>query len=428
MVKARWYGTFREAVKLAFVLASSEPDESSSGGMLIEVRRRIFQESSTREGSSLPMPSSTEFLQKLQIQYPIVQAPLAGGSDTPELVTAVSNAGGLGFIGAAYLSPEQILEAGRAVRKKTSRPFGINLFAPTPAPSDKSIEAAKKRLEPYFAELGLPAPAAPGKPTYGFPEQLTAALETGASIFSFTFGVIPSHAISAVKAKGMILAGTATTVEEALALEKAGVDAIVTQGSEAGGHRGTFSGDFAAAMVGTLSLVPQVVDAVRVPVVASGGIMDGRGIAAALALGASAVQMGTAFLTCKESGTPDAYKEAVLHAREDQTRITRAFSGRSARGIVNRFMEEMESRGTAEEISDFPLQNALTRPLRTAAAKQGRAEFLSLWAGQGVRLARRQSAAELIARLVRETDEAIHGLQAATSAQTTKPKAGGAIS
>lgn len=374
------------------------------------------------------MASSTEFLQKLRIQHPIVQAPLAGGSDTPELVAAVSNAGGLGSIGAAYLAPEQILEAGRAVQMKTSRPFGINLFAPMPVPSDKSIESAKKRVEPYFSELGLPAPATPAKPTYGFPEQLTAALETGASVFSFTFGVIPSDAIRAVKAKEMFLVGTATTVEEALALEKAGVDAIVTQGSEAGGHRGTFSGDFVVAMVGTISLVPQVVDAVRVPVVASGGIMDGRGVAAALALGASAVQMGTAFLTCKESGTSEAYKEAILHAREDQTRITRAFSGRPARGIVNRFMEEMESGERAYEIPGFPLQNALTRPLRTAAAKQGRAEFLSLWAGQGVRMARRQSAAELIARLVRETDEAIHGLQAAASAPTTKPKAGGAIS
>jgi nitronate monooxygenase len=161
-------------------------------------------------------------------------------------------------------------------------------------------------------------------------------------------------------------------------------------------------------MVGTISLVPQVVDAVNVPVIASGGIMDGRGIAAALALGATAVQLGTAFLTCNESGTSEAYKQAILQAREDETRITRAFSGRPARGIVNRFMEEMEAADTS--IPPFPLQNALTRPLRTAAAKQGRAEFLSLWAGQGVRLARRQSAAELIARLSQETESAIAAL------------------
>jgi nitronate monooxygenase len=161
-------------------------------------------------------------------------------------------------------------------------------------------------------------------------------------------------------------------------------------------------------MVGTIALVPQVADAVRVPVIASGGIMDGRGIAAALVLGASAVQMGTAFLTCDEAGIPDAYKQAILGAREDGTRLTRAFSGRPARGIVNRFMTEVE--GDSPAILPFPLQNTLTRPLRAAAAKAGRAEFLSLWAGQGVRLARRQSAAELVARLAKETAEVVERL------------------
>ena len=184
----------------------------------------------------------------------------------------------------------------------------------------------------------------------------------------------------------------------------------MAQGSEAGGHRGTFSGDFSRCMVGTISLVPQIVDAVHVPVIASGGIMDGRGIVAALALGASAVQLGTAFLTCNESGVSEAYREAILSAREDQTQVTRAFSGRPARGIVNRFMTEVEFSDSSDCILPFPLQNALTRPLRSAAAKQGRAEFLSLWAGQGVRMARRQSAAELIARLAKETDTVLRGL------------------
>ena len=219
--------------------------------------------------------------------------------------------------------------------------------------------------------------------------------------------------------------GTATTVGEAVELERAGVDAVVTQGSEGGGHRGTFSGDFSAGLIGTMALVPQVVDAVRVPVVASGGIMDGRGIAAALALGASAVQLGTAFLTSKEAGIPEAYKQAITSAREDQTRLTRAFSGRPARGIINRFMTEMESsEEAAAEIPPFPVQNALTRPLRTAAGKQGRAEFLSLWAGQGLRLARRQSASELIVRLVEETGQAIHKLQAAAPRGTPVAKTG----
>ncbi len=226
--------------------------------------------------------------------------------------------------------------------------------------------------------------------------------------FSFTFGVLPPSAIAAIKGRGMVLLGTATTVEEALALEQAGVDAVVAQGSEAGGHRGTFAGDFDAGSVGTVALVPQIADAVEVPVIASGGIMDGRGIAAALALGASAVQMGTAFLTCDEAGIPEAYKAAILAAREHETRLTRAFSGRPARGIVNRFMTEVER--SREAILPFPLQNALTRPLRAAAAKQGRAEFLSLWAGQGVRLARRQSAASLVQRLAAETESVLQRL------------------
>jgi nitronate monooxygenase len=366
------------------------------------------------------MSSTAEFLRQLQIEHPIIQAPLAGGGDTPELVAAVSNAGGMGFIGAAYLSPEQIRAAAASVREKTSRPFGINLFAPAPAPAgNHDWDALLQRLAPYYSELGLPAPQRPASPAYHFDDQLLASLDTGASAFSFTFGLLPPEAVNAVKTKGLLLLGTATTVEEALELKRNGVDAIVAQGSEAGGHRGTFSGDFSAGMVGTISLVPQVVDALRLPVIASGGIMDGRGIAAALILGASAVQMGTAFLTCKESGVTEAYKQAIMSTREDQTRITRAFSGRPARGIVNRFMTEMESTAdAAQQIPPFPVQNALTRPLRSAAAKQGRAEFLSLWAGQGVRMARRQCAAELMARLVEETEVAIRNLQAKAPSPT----------
>lgn len=359
----------------------------------------------------LSQVTMNRLLASMSVNHPIIQAPLAGGGDTPELVAAVSNAGALGFIGAGYLTAEQVSATGRAVRDKTERPFGINLFAPLPAPdSGVDRQRAFDAMAPFFAELGLPAPSLPAATMPDFEEQLAAALDTGASAFSFTFGLLPEHAVRAVKNRSMLLIGTATTVQEALALEKTGVDAIVTQGSEAGGHRGTFLGDFNSGMIGTMSLVPQVVDAVRVPVIASGGIMDGRGIAAALALGASAVQMGTAFLTCPESGIPSAYKDAILAAHEDQTQITRAFSGRPARGIVNRFMREVEPADGSGRILPFPLQNALTRPLRNAAAKAGKAEFLSLWAGQGVRLAKRESAAALVARFVKETSEAIERL------------------
>jgi len=341
-------------------------------------------------------------MQSLQLRHPIIQAPLAGGADTPALVAAVCEAGGIGFIGASYITPAQIEAAAKEVRARTKRPFGINLFAPNPVPAmPQRTENAVGRIARYHAELGLPPPVAPSPPADLFAAQFAACLECGAAAFSFTFGVLPPPAVAAIKARGMALFGSATTVAEARALAEAGVDAVVAQGSEAGGHRGTFLGDFEAGMVGTIALVPQIVDAVKIPVIASGGIMDGRGIVAALALGASAVQMGTAFLTCDEAGTPAAYKQAILAVRDDGTRMTRAFSGRPARGIVNRFMEEVERESDA--ILPFPYQNSLTRPLRTAATQQGRAEFLSLWAGQGAALARPEPAGELVARLAAES-------------------------
>ncbi len=356
----------------------------------------------------------TSLMRRLGISHPVIQAPLAGGGDTPELVAAVGEAGAFGFIGAAYLAPQQIAEAARCVRARSARPFGVNLFAPQPspeAPADAEMASALTRLAPYFAELGLPPPVPPGAARDAFDEQFAAVLETGASAFSFTLGTVPAAVIRAAKAKGMLVLGTATTVEEAVLLEKAGVDAVVTQGSEAGGHRATFAGGFEEAMIGVMALAPQVADAVSVPVVASGGIMDGRGITAALALGAQAVQLGTAFLTCRESGVPEPYREQILRAQPHQTRLTRAFSGRPARGIVNRFMTEVERGGA---VLPFPLQNAATRPLRAAAAKAGRAEFLSLWAGQGLGLARRCSAQELIGKLARETAAAAQRLAGAS--------------
>ena len=355
------------------------------------------------------------FLQRLGLDNPVIQAPMAGGGDTPALVAAVANAGGLGSIGAAYLSPEVIAKTAAETRALTDRPFAINLFAPLPLPERPDPGAALDRVRPYYAELGLEPPAIPEPAADDFAEKLAACLASDAAVFSFTFGVLPADAIAAIKGRGVTLLGTATTPEEAKILEAAGVDAIIAQGSEAGGHRGSFTGgrdtEFERNLVGTMALVPQIADAVSLPVIASGGIMDGRGIAAALTLGASAVQMGTAFLTCAEAGIPEAYKEAILAARASDTRLTRAFSGRPARGIVNRFMTETEDRiedGTDKAaILPFPYQNALTRPLRAAAGKAGRPEFLSLWAGQGLELARRQTAAELVARLVTETDDAI---------------------
>ncbi len=356
------------------------------------------------------MTLQTALTRRLNIDHPIIQAPMAGGGDTPELVAAVCEAGGLGFIGGAYLNAEQISQAAAAVKARTQRPFGINLFAPLPAPSTVATEVALERVAAYYAELGLQPPSPPTASVLPFEEQFEAGLASGAVVFSFTFGLPPEHALAAIKDRGMLLVATATTIEEAVTLERAGCDVIVAQGSEAGGHRGTFAAAFEQAMVGTMALVPQMVDAVSVPVIASGGIMDGRGLVAALALGAQAVQMGTAFLTCDEAGVADAYKAAIVEASARETKITRAFSGRPARGIVNRFMSEVEPDGSLDAVLPFPLQNALTRPLRTAAAMQGRAEFLSLWAGQGLTLARRQGAAALMARLVADAEQTLRRL------------------
>jgi nitronate monooxygenase len=353
------------------------------------------------------MTLRTSFSDRFGLALPVIQAPMGGGATTAVLVAAVSNAGALGCMAGAYRTAAQIIDDARAVRALTARPFGINVFAPLPTPAlPRDAAAMVEKVAAYHAELGLPAPAMPPVAVEDFDAQLEAVLESGASLFSVSFGRVPADAIERARGRGMLVVGTATTVEEARLLEADGVDAVVAQGSEAGAHRGTFAAAFEDALVGTVALVPQVVDAVRVPVIASGGIMDGRGIVAALALGAAAVQMGTAFLTTHESGVPDAYKDAVLSTREDGTRVTRAFSGRPARGIVNRVMAELDGQADAP-ILPYPAQNALTRPMRAEAARRGRAEYLSLWAGQGAPLARREPAAELVERLDREAEAAL---------------------
>lgn len=341
---------------------------------------------------------------RFDLRLPVIQAPLAGGGDTPEMTAAVSNAGGLGSIGAAYLTPEAIEAAGAAVRRATDRPFAINLFAPVENPPPPPADDAIARTAGFFERLGLPRPVAPQGGGFVLDDQVEAALTTGASLFSFTFGLMPDQHLQRFRAAGMAIAGTATTVREAELLADAGCDMVIAQGAEAGGHRGSFADGFEAGAVGSMALVPQMVDALDMPVIASGGIMDGRGIAAALALGAAGVQMGTAFLSCAEAGIPEAYRARLRGGRDHETRITRAFSGRPARGLVNDFMRHVDA--APEAILPFPYQNALTRPLRAAAAKAGEVEVLSLWAGQGVGLSRDLPAADLLARLERELAEA----------------------
>ena len=350
----------------------------------------------------------TPVAKQLGIRYPILQAPMAGGPTTPELVAAVSNGDGLGSLASGMSSPETILQDVATVQRLTGKPFGINLFVlKTPRPNDELMTKVAQLLAPIRSELGLPAEAGTTKFCEEFEEQFSALLEARPALASFTFGILSAAQISALHAVGTLVCGTATTVAEALAWEAAGADLVCAQGSEAGGHRGTFLGDFESTLVGTMALVPQIVDAVRVPVIAAGGIMDGRGIAAAHLLGAAAAQMGTAFLLCPEAGTSAPWKSALRDARDDQTRVSSVYSGKPARGLVNEFMLRLAS--VRDEIPPYPIQNALTGSIRRAAAQANRPEFLSLWTGQAASMCREMPAGELVASLVSETLSVLRG-------------------
>jgi nitronate monooxygenase len=342
---------------------------------------------------------ATELLKLLDIEHPIIQGPLGGGPSTPELVAAVSNAGGLGSLGAAYMTPDQIGQAIAGIRSLTSKPFHVNLFAGGWSTSP-AFDAAPMLalLGEAHQKLGIAPPAAQQPTPDPFPAQLEAVLDARPPIFSFTFGIPDGDAISRLKSRGIIVLGTATTVAEARALEQAGVDAIVAQGAEAAAHRGTFLESFESSMVPTLDLVRATVHAVELPVIATGGMMDARDIVAALDAGASAASLGTAFLACPESGASDAYKRAILAAKQDTTVVTRAFSGRPARGLKNAFIANLDRRENI--ILPYPLQNAATRPMRVAAAQQGLPDYLSLWAGQGVARACAMPAGDLVASLL----------------------------
>ncbi len=339
-----------------------------------------------------------------ELLIPIIAAPMLGAS-TPQMVAAVSQAGGLGTI-APGLSGEAMAQAAAAVRAATDRPFAMNLFVLEAAAADpQQLARALAHLAPYYAALGLPPPTVPTRWAEDFAAQFAALLACRPAAASFTFGCLTAAQVQSLHAAGTAVIGTATTVAEARAWAAVGADAICAQGCEAGGHRGSFLAPVAASLIGTMALVPAIRDAVPLPVIAAGGIMDGRGIAAALALGAHAVQLGTAFLLAPEAATSAPWRRAIATAGDDPTRLTRAFSGRFARGIENRFMREL--RPIEDELPPYPIQNALTQPLRAAAARAGDPELLSLWAGQGVRQVRTLGAAELVRTLWEETQAAV---------------------
>ena len=335
----------------------------------------------------------------IDVRLPVVLAPMGGGPCTPDLVAAVGDAGGLGSLAAGYLSPGRILADVAAIRAKTSAPFAVNLFAADAAQvAAGDMAAALAAIAPLRVELGLTPEPDVSVIAESLDGQLQALLSGPPRVVSFTFGIPDSDVVDALHSAGCLLVGTATTTEEARTVEAAGFDAVCVQGAEAGAHRGTFLSGSAGSLVGTLALVPQVCDSVNIPVIASGGIMDGRGLAASLALGAGAAQLGTAFLRCPEAGTALAYRQALASAADTSTALTSAVTGRMARGIENRLMRTLEG----GRVPPYPVMHALTAELRRTAAAQGIADLMSLWCGQAVAMGTDLPAGEVVQRLVAE--------------------------
>ncbi|MGR6970326.1 nitronate monooxygenase [Streptomyces cynarae] len=341
--------------------------------------------------------------------HPIVQAPMAGGVSLPQLAAAVSEAGGLGFLAAGYKTADGMYQEIKQLRGLTHRPFGVNVFMPQPEYADPAaVEVYANQLAGeaswYETELG---DRDSGRDD-GYDAKLAVLLDDPVPVVSFHFGIPAPEVLDSLRRLGTLTLVTATTAEEALAVQEAGADAVIAQGVEAGGHQGTHrdSHENDGAGTGLLSLLAQVRETVSIPIVAAGGIMRGSQIAAVLAAGASAAQLGTAFLATPESGAHPAHKQALTDPHFVRTELTRAFSGRPARGLVNRFMREHGPYAPAA----YPEIHHLTSPLRKAAAKAGDAQGMALWAGQGHRLARDLPAARLVEVLVAEVQEAATAL------------------
>jgi nitronate monooxygenase len=341
----------------------------------------------------------TDFLELLGITHPIIQAPMSGLAP-PALAAAVCGAGGLGSIGCAGRPLTMVREDVEALRRVTNCPFNLNFFVHARPRTDSGATArVQAKLAPYFEEFGLGDVPEPKEPFLPFDANaLDLVLELRPRVVSFHFGLPEPLAVQQIKDAGCIILSSATTVAEAHSLEANGADAVIAQGFDAGGHRGSFSGSPGAGMVGTMALVPQIVDAVHVPVIAAGGIADGRGIAAAFALGASGVQIGTAFLGCPEATVLPLYRAQLRIATDDGTELTRAFTGRPARALRNRFITEMAD----TEPLEFPLQGSLAGPLWQLPDEEARAAFMPVWAGQAAPLARELPASQLFEKLVAE--------------------------
>ena len=351
---------------------------------------------------------SNKLTETLGIKYPIIQGPFGGGLSSIELASTVSNLGGLGSFGAQPLSAEQIIETNNAICKLTDKPYAINLWV-----SDRDerlvtfketeYEKLKIIFKPYFDELKVEMPEMPTNLGVKYEDQVHAVLKAKPPVFSFVYGIPSKEILAECKNSNIKTIGTATTVEEAIAVEKAGVDVVVATGFEAGGHRVSFLRSAEESLMGTFSLIPQVADNLKIPFVAAGGIADGRGIAAALTLGANGVQIGTAFLATKQSNASDLHKQKIFSEDAKYTTLTKAFTGRLSRGIHSKIA--LETKDFEKDFAPYPMQSLFMSKLRTEAIKQNRSDLFTFWAGQSSPLVRHHESEKLFLDLIKHTEE-----------------------
>lgn len=355
------------------------------------------------------MWNKTKASELLGIEYPILQGPFGGGLSTPELVATVSNMGGLGGYGAYSISPQEIYEVDRRIKSLTNKPYNLNLWVSDTdvedgTVSDKQFEQTKALFKPYFDRAGIELPPKPDFKTR-FEDQFQVILDVKPKVFSFVFGIPSPDMLEEARKRGILLVGNATTMDEAIALELAGVDAIVASGFEAGGHRPSFLEPAELSTTGSFVLTQLIRERVKVPLITAGGIATGKGIAAAFNLGADAVQIGTAFLATEESGALPEHREALFSDAAKQTILTKAYTGRLGRGIITQLAKEVSRK--EESILPFPLQTTFMSSLRKAALEQNKHDMVLFWSGQIAPILKHRKAGELMRVLIEETGKLI---------------------
>ncbi|MFQ6602195.1 NAD(P)H-dependent flavin oxidoreductase [Flavobacterium sp. C3NV] len=350
----------------------------------------------------------------LGIDYPIMQGPFGGNLSTVALTAAVSNAGGLGGYGAYTMSPQEIFEADKQLKAATNKPYNINLWVsdhdiPQSGLSDEQYDKTAALFKPYFDEVGIPLPEKPAPFQSRFENQLEVILDIKPKVFSFMFGALSADVLEQCKRSGIVTVGAATTLDEAIFLESTGVDMIIASGFEAGGHRPSFLASAESSLTGTFVLLQLIREKVKTPIIAAGGIANGKGVAAALALGASAAQIGTAFLACDESNALPIHREMLFSDAAKYTTLSRAYTGRLGRGLTSRIAKEIS--GKEQDVLPFPLQTTLISPLRKAALDQQKWDMILFWGGQIAPILKHTKAKELMHSLIEETNAYFNDLK-----------------